>query len=352
MSKLEKPASLPSQLKARGRDRRRKLADMAAIPLQRARNDLCPNLSLVQRDPKALFVPERNARAVDEAQVRRVVRSIGNYGFVRPLIIDENNKIIDGVTSRQAAIELRLPTIPCIVAEHLTPCERRALRLALNRLQEKGSWDLEELKAELIELVDSGIEIEDTEFTIAEFDQITLDDEVEPLEKGPLSPEAGAKAVARIGDVFVFEGGHRVVCGDATDPAAYAAVMRDEQARLTFTDVPYNVPIAGHVTKGDHREFAMASGEMSDEEFLDFNQRWMAAALSHVCDGGMLGTFIDWRGYPTVHAAAVRRGPVADQSDRLGQDQCGPGQPVSVAARAFPALQEGYRAARQQHPAR
>ena len=254
---------------------------------------------------KLLFVPDRNARAVDEAQVRRVVRSIGTYGFVRPLIIDENNNIIDGVISRQAAIELKLPTIPCIVAEHLTPCERRALRLALNRLQEKGSWDLEELKAELIELVDSGIEIEDTGITIAEFDQITLDDEVEPLEKGPISPEAGSKAVARIGDVFVFEGGHRVVCGDATDPAAYAAVMRDEQARLTFTDVPYNVPIAGHVTKGDHREFAMASGEMSDEQFQDFNQRWMAAALSHVCEGGLLGTFIDWRGYPTVHSAAV-----------------------------------------------
>lgn len=306
MNKIAGSTGLTSGLKARGRERRRKLTEMAATPLGRTRNDLCPPLSLVQRDPKSLSVPERNARTVDEAQVRRVVRSIGTYGFINPVIIDGNNNIIDGVISTQAAIKLNLAAIPCIAAEHLTPAQQRALRLALNRLQEKGSWDLEGLKAELIELVDANIEIEDTGFTIAEFDQITLDDNVDPLETGPLSPGAGAKAVARVGDVFVLDGGHRVVCGDATDPDAYAAAMQDEQARLGFTDVPYNVPIAGHVTKGDHREFTMASGEMTDDQFLAFNRGWMAAALPHVRDGGLIGTFIDWRGYPTVHAAAVR----------------------------------------------
>ena len=71
----------------------------------------------------------------------------------------------------------------------------------------------------------------------------------------------------------------------------------DAPARLVLTDEPYNVPIAGHVTGGDHREFAMASGEMTDAEFLAFNEAWMAAVLPYLCDGGVFGTFIDWRGY-------------------------------------------------------
>ena len=157
----------------------------------------------------------------------------------------------------------------------------------------------------MIELIDAEVEIEDTGFTIAEYDQITFDEQVEPVEGGPLAPQDGAKAISRRGDVWVFEDGHRVVCGDATDPAVYAGLMQGEQARYVFTDQPYNVPIAGHVTKGEHREFPMATGEMSDAEFLTFNQKWMAAVLPYLCDGGMLGTFIDWRGYPSVHAAAV-----------------------------------------------
>ena len=81
--------------------------------------------------------------------------------------------------------------------------------------------------------------------------------------------------------------------------------MADESARLVLTDVPYNVSIAGHVTTGKHREFLMASGEMSNEAFGTFNRSWMQAALGHLADGGLIGTFIDWRGQPIVHSAAI-----------------------------------------------
>lgn len=79
-------------------------------------------------------------------------------------------------------------------------------------------------------------------------------------------------------------------------------------ARLVLTDEPYNVPIVGHVSCKDHREFAMASGEMSDTEFLRFNEAWMQRALHYLIDGGVFGTFIDWRGSPTVHGAATALG--------------------------------------------
>ena len=175
----------------------------------------------------------------------------------------------------------------------------------MNCLSEKGRWSFPELKVEMIELVDLGIEIEDTAFTVAEYDQIIIDDKVDAAEEGPLAPLRDAVPVSRQGDVFVFGGRHKMICGDATDPAVYRSLMGEELARLIFTDEPYNVPIAGHVSKGEHREFVMASGEMSDEQFREFNASWIGASIEHLCDGGLAGTFIDWRGFPDVHAAAI-----------------------------------------------
>jgi DNA modification methylase len=78
----------------------------------------------------------------------------------------------------------------------------------------------------------------------------------------------------------------------------------DRPAQLLLTDEPYNVKIDGNVTRGGHGEFLMASGEMSEAEYLAFNLAWMQAFLPALAEGAILATFIDWRGYPTVHAAA------------------------------------------------
>src|SRR4029077_3741841 len=116
-------------------------------------------------------------------------------------------------------------------------------------------------------------------FSAPEIDQILLGDDPPPHEQGPLAPAPGAIAVAREGDIF-FLGEHKIACGDATAEDVFAALMRDDgPARLVLTDEPYNVRIAGNVTGGSHREFAMASGEMSDAEFLAFNEAWMAVVL-------------------------------------------------------------------------
>jgi hypothetical protein len=79
--------------------------------------------------------------------------------------------------------------------------------------------------------------------------------------------------------------------------------MGAERARLLLTDEPYNVPIRGHVTSGNHGEFAMASGEMTEAEFRTFNLEWIGTALPHLVEGGVFGTFIDWRGLHVVQAA-------------------------------------------------
>ena len=238
------------------------------------------------------------------------MNSITTVGFIDPVLIDQDNRILDGVTATEAAKELGLAAIPCIRAAHLTAAEKRIVRLALNRLSEKGHWDLPELKAELIELVDEGIEIEDTAFTIAEFDQITLDDEIEPAEQGPLTPGVRNSGGCAAGRHLCVRWRSQACLRRRDRSGDYRVLFGDEMARLVLTDEPYNVPIGGHVTKGDHREFAMASGEMSDAQFSAFNSAWIGASLAHLCDGGLIGTFIDWRGYPLVHAAATSHGLV------------------------------------------
>jgi hypothetical protein len=55
--------------------------------------------------------------------------------------------------------------------------------------------------------------------------------------------------------------------------------MGTDVARIVLTDEPFNVAVGGHVTGGDHREFVMASGEMTNEQFLEFNHSWMEAVL-------------------------------------------------------------------------
>jgi DNA modification methylase len=216
--------------------------------------------------------------------------------------------VIDGGVRVEAARQLGLGRVPCVRIEHLREAEQHILRLVVNRLGEKGEWNLDELKIEFEELILADAPIEVSGFTLDEIDQILIGDEVEAIEEGTLEPNEDAVAISRIGDVFEL-GPHRLVCGDATDPAVLGLLMNaDNAARLVLTDEPYNVPIAGHVSGGNHREFTMASGEMTDPEFLAFNEAWIEAVLPFLCDGGVFGTFIDLRGCPTVNAAAVKLG--------------------------------------------
>jgi DNA modification methylase len=263
-----------------------------------------PKLALLECAPADLIIPARNIRKIEPAHLHEVATSISSLGFCDPVLIDERNAVLDGVVRVEAAKLLTLAHIPCIRADHLNASERRLVRIALNRLCEKGSWDFDALKLELEELILEDAPITITGFSLPEIDQILLGDESAAVETGPLAPEPNAKPVVQVGDIFIL-GEHRIMCGDATDPSALEILMSDSnKARLVLTDEPYNVPIAGHVTSGEHSEFLMASGEMTDSEFRAFNTAWIGASLGHLRDGGLFATFIDWRGYPAVVAAA------------------------------------------------
>ena len=99
--------------------------------------------------------------------------------------------MIDGAVRVEAARQLGLARVPCVRIEHLSETEQRVLRLAVNRLGEKGEWNLDELKIEFEELILTEAPIEISGFTSDEIDQILLGEANEAVEQGPLAPEVG-----------------------------------------------------------------------------------------------------------------------------------------------------------------
>ena len=105
------------------------------------------------------------------------------------------------------------------------------MRLALNRLAEKGQWDFEELKLELEELVLESAPIELTGFSFTEIDQVILGDEPEAVGGGAPGARHQRKALSiRIGDVFVL-GQHRLACGDLTESSRPGQVVPKRPSR-------------------------------------------------------------------------------------------------------------------------
>src|SRR5215210_748898 len=244
---------------------------------------------------------ERNARTHSKKQLKQIARSIERFGFTNPVLIDKANRIIAGHGRVGAAKLLGIAEVPTIRLEHLSDDEVRALVIADNQLALKAGWDRNLLALELQGLLDIGFDISLTGFDIGEVDLI-LEEEGEAQGPDPESdedaiPALGRRAVSRAGELWRL-GSHTLICGDARDPAVYEALMGEERARFMITDAPYNVPIGGHVSglgKTQHREFAMASGEMSTAEFTRFLTEVFTQLAAYSVDGSIHMQCMDWR---------------------------------------------------------
>lgn len=258
--------------------------------------DLC----ITRRVVAHLKPSPRNARTHSEAQIHKLMRSVLRFGFVNPLLIDENGEVIVGHGRLEAAKRLGMKHVPTIVLSHMSDAEKRAYRIADNYLALQAGWDEELRQIETAELVvlDYGL-VEDIGFETAEI-EIILDG---PPEKKPkadpadaLPQTAGAVVVTRLGDVWDL-GTHRIACGSALEAIVHEILLGNRLAQMVFTDPPYNVKVDGHVGglgKVRHREFAMASGEMSRAEFVAFLKTAFERIAEVAEDGAIIFTCIDW----------------------------------------------------------
>ena len=245
---------------------------------------------------------EGNAKIHSRQQIKLIAASMQAYGNINPIIVDKDNEIIAGHGRLEAAKLLGQTEVPTICADHLTPEQVKAYRIADNRLAEHAEWDktllaveLKQITIETPELVlSTGFSMGDTDLLIESLDQAE-DSELDPADNIPEMDDT--IPISRLGDLWLL-GEHRLYCGNALEESSYMALMGEERARLIITDPPYNVPIHGHVSgKGSiqHREFEMASGEMSIAEFEEFATTFFTQMNAYSVNGSLHYCFIDWR---------------------------------------------------------
>lgn len=162
-------------------------------------NDILPALELERIAPDDLRMLKRKVRKVDPAHVREVAGSMSKLGFCDPVSIGKDNLVIDGDVRVEVAKLLRLSTVPCVCIDHLTDAEQRTLQFAINRLGERGEWDVGKLKIEFEELILADAPIEITGLTLDEIDHIILEEDSVAAATGPLVPEPGAVAHRQAG---------------------------------------------------------------------------------------------------------------------------------------------------------
>ena len=257
-------------------------------------------LAVTYRAVGDLIPDPRNARTHPKRQIDQLKASIEAFGFTNPILADPEGHIIAGHGRLQAARAMGLTEVPTIILSGLSETQKRALRIADNKIALNAGWDLEILQLELSELASLDVDIDPTltGFSTGEIDVIITsgadpDDEVIP--PVPATPRT------KPGDVWIL-GDHRVGCGDSRD-AGYLERVIGHGARVdaAFLDPPYNVKIGGHaVSAGRHREFAMASGEMSEAEFRSFLADTLGAAARCSRDGAVHFVCMDWRHMDSV----------------------------------------------------
>lgn len=259
-------------------------------------------LSMENRPIGSLVPDPRNARTHPKRQLEQIKASISEFGFTNPILIDPDGSIIAGHGRLLAAKEIGMENVPTIVLPGLTDTQKRALRLADNKIALNAGWDLDILRLELGELsaLDVDIDLSLTGFSTGEIDVI-LDEVDDPDDEA--IPEVPVSPRTKPGDIWIA-GDHRIGCGDGRDLDFLKAVAGGgAKIDVAFLDPPYNVRINGHANaKGRHREFAMASGEMSDAAFQKFLTETLGTCAEVSRDGAVHFVCMDWRHMDDVTA--------------------------------------------------
>jgi DNA modification methylase len=247
-----------------------------------------------------------NPRRHPESQIAGLMKSIRKV-WTNPILIDESAMILAGHGRLEAAKRLGMSEVPTVTITGLSPGEKRAILIADNRLPERAVWDFDVLRGHFKDLIEIDFDVELTGFTTGEID-LVLDGRPGTLD--PADDLCGLPlerpAVSKMGDVWEL-GRHHLMCGDALRGDDYQRLLGGEVAQMVVTDPPFNVKIHGHAMgRGTirHREFKVASGEMSESEFTAFLEGFIRLTVRHSQDGSIHFLFMDWRHLPELLAAA------------------------------------------------
>jgi DNA modification methylase len=228
------------------------------------------NLETRKRD--TLRNHDRNSRLHSPTQIAQIAASIQEWGWTMPVLIDETGTILAGHARVSAAAVGGIEDIPCLVALDWNEEQKRAYIIADNKLTENGAWDRVTLADELQSLDASGFDLD-----LTGFDEPELAALLAPPKEGKTNaddvPEVQPVAVSAFGDIWIL-GGHRLMCGDSTDPAHVGQLMNGETAQLLHADPPYGMGKEADGIENDN---------LYREKLDEFQMKWWQAFRPY-CD--------------------------------------------------------------------
>jgi DNA modification methylase len=234
-------------------------------------------MKVEQRKTTDIKPYDKNPRDNDGA-VEAVARSIREYGFRQPIVVDADGVIIVGHTRWKAAQKLGLEEVPVHVATDLTPTQIKAYRIADNKVAELASWDMDLLPIELSELRGMDIDLELLGFSTEELEKMLGASGTEGMTDPDAVPEPPDAAVTRPGDIWVL-GNHRLMCGDSSKDGDVDRLLDGARIQLVNTDPPYNVKVAPR--SNNAAAAALASGEYMGQQGMDAAIRGSTAHATH-----------------------------------------------------------------------
>lgn len=261
------------------------------------------HLLQIEEIPVASLKPyARNARRHSKAQVKQIAASFKEFGIINPIIVDEDNCILAGHGRLEAAKASAIAQVPVVRVTGLTEGQKRAYRIADNRTAENAEWDFQFLAQELKDLSSAAFEID---ITVTGFEMGAIDVMIGEHAPAAMKDEADVQPsvdperpiIAKPGDIWQL-GSHRLMCACSLEIENYKRLLSGEPADMVFTDPPYNIPVDRFVCglgAVSHAEFAMASGEMTPEEFRAFLLQITTNLVDATRDGAIHFICMDWR---------------------------------------------------------
>ena len=205
------------------------------------------NMQLVEISKLIPYI--NNARTHSKEQITKLRSSLREFGFINPVIIDNDYNVIAGHGRIEAAKLENIKEVPCVFVDYLTPAQKKAYIIADNRMAMDAGWDEELLRIEIESLQAEAFNIELTGFEEQEIAAI-FDSVEEGIQEDNFDIEEALSKpnITKKGDLWIL-GNHRLICGDSTKQQTYTLLMNDKKANLVVTDPPYNVNYEGNAGK-------------------------------------------------------------------------------------------------------
>jgi DNA modification methylase len=229
---------------------------------------------------------EKNPRSLPDKAVAKVASSLKQFGFQKPIVVDEQGVIIAGHVMWKAAQKAGITRLPVAISS-LTPAQAKAYRLADNRTAQETDWLEDLLKSELDELRGMDIDLELTGFDDRELQKLLTEDG--DLARAEETPEPPVNPVSVLGDVWLL-GNHRIVCGDSTSADDVAKALNGVKPHLMVTDPPYGVNYDPTRTSDNKAK----AGKVLNDDRADWTEAWalFPGSVAYVWHASMFTTTV------------------------------------------------------------